>query len=122
MRPGLFVAQAIAAWVLPADWLPGPSYLQALLFLSWFWSSILFSSLECSVQRQKADHSEHERLTLAARLPAKLDGCSHCRKPEQPSARNDGQPDFFSHGNSPFEFIVPRADEATRPEKLEQVI
>jgi hypothetical protein len=121
MRPGLFVAQAIAAWVLPADWLPGPSYLQALLFLSWFWSSILFSSLECSVQRQKADHSEHERLTLAARLPAQLwlQPLPQARTAFGEKRRATG---LLQSWQFPFECIVPRADEATRPEKLEQVI
>jgi hypothetical protein len=34
-RPGFFIARAIVALVLPADWLPGLSYLQALF--SWFW-------------------------------------------------------------------------------------
>jgi len=34
--PGLFIAPAIAALVLQADWLPGPSYLQARF--SWFCS------------------------------------------------------------------------------------
>jgi hypothetical protein len=61
-------AQTIAVL---ADWLPGPLYLQALFSWFWFRSSILFSSLACSVQWQEPGHSERER-TLAACLPAQL--------------------------------------------------
>jgi hypothetical protein len=70
-RPGLFIGRAIAASVLPADWPPGLSYPQARFSWPYSWSyrsSILLSSLEQSAQRQEADHSEREPLTLAARL------------------------------------------------------
>jgi hypothetical protein len=45
-----------------------------MLFWFWFllWPSLLFSSLECSVQRQGVGHFERERRTLAAELQARL--------------------------------------------------
>jgi hypothetical protein len=112
----------IAALVLPADWLPGPSYLQALFSWFWFRSSTLFSFLEGLVQRQEPGQSERERLKLAPCLPAQLwlQPLLQAKTAFGEKRRVIG---FLHSWQSPFEWYrCPLAEEATGPEELQQVI